>query len=1027
MRLTSIFTILLAALFAMNASAQITLYEQFLGKYDFVTIGNTMNEFPNGANAYCDFLTSTSADLNLTPDQTIEAAYLYWAGSGDLNVADLDILLNGNPVTVDRTFSIDITGKPVYGAFSDITSFVQTTGNATYTVSEFDLSSVITNAYDYCDNGVNFGGWAIMIIYQDDSLTNNLVNVYDGFSRVDTNNQTLTIQLDDLNVLHLVGNKIGFLAWEGDQNISVSEQLRINGNVVSNPPLNPADNAFNGTNSFTNSNTLYNMDIDYYDINSYTDIGDNSLQVQLNSGQDAVIINNMVVVLNTEVPDATIEVEPVIGSCDERDIEFDYTVSNLIATQILPAGTPIAFFANDTLIGTSVTQNDIPIGGSEDNSIILTIPDEIPYQFILKVKVDDDGLGNGTVYEFNEDNNVDEQEIQLRFTPELFEAEDLILCDTNNDGSETFDLTVPGNQILNGQEFVNINYYATLADAEDENSNITTPESYNNITPTQTIYVRLDDGQGCYIIGNFQIQIIPPSDLTYQIPELKLCLDSNSETGNSVDLTVHEDLIYNGNNPADYNLSYHLTENNAKSGVAPIADPTAFSNTSNPQTIWVRLVDNEGCVQTGSFILRVVLNPQIINAVFTNCSLDDFSTYYLPDINDEISNVTTGLTFSYHLTEQEAEDSENPLPDEYENTTADQIIFVRVENSEGCFSIAEVILDTILIQETVANALQVCDNPEMINDQTAYFDLTSMDNEVENALGGNGYTFTYHTSIEEAQSGINPISEPTNYQNTSNPQMIYVRASDSENGCAGTVEFAIEVLPVPEFNLPEYIAFCDNDEKTFEFEENYSSYTWLDSNGNEISNSIFVEFPAEGIYTLEVRDLTVNDCPASREIEVIFDHSPIITDIKIDGNLVTVFANGGDGPYQYSYNNGLTWHEYYILDDVPAGIFDMIVKSRYGCVSDPKTFGVLGIPNVITPNGDGYNDVWEIRALEMYPEAYIKIFDRYGKIFVDRPMGENFKWDGTYQGRPLPSADYWYIITIKDKSISGHLTIRNRD
>src|SRR5690606_5135756 len=215
-----------------------------------------------------------------------------------------------------------------------------------------------------------------------------------------TNNQSLTIQLNNLNVLHLVGNKIGFLAWEGDQNIAVFEQLRINGDLVSNPPLNPADNAFNGTNSFTGSNELYNMDIDYYDINSFTNIGDDSLEVQLNSGQDAVIINNMVVVLNTEVPDATIEVEPIIGPCDERDIEFDYTVSNIIATQVLPAGTPIAFYANDTLVGTSATQNDIPVGGSEDNTITLTIPDEIPNHFIMKVKVDDDGLGNGTVYEF---------------------------------------------------------------------------------------------------------------------------------------------------------------------------------------------------------------------------------------------------------------------------------------------------------------------------------------------------------------------------------------------------------------------------------------------------------------------------------------------------------------------------------------------------------------------------------------------------------------------------------------------------
>src|SRR5690606_11195132 len=224
-----------------------------------------------------------------------------------------------------------------------------------------------------------------------------------------------------------------------------------------------------------------------------------------------------------------------------------------------------------------------------------------------------------------------------------------------NDGTESFDLTIPGNQILNGQEFVNINYYPSLTAAENEDSNITAPNAYNNLSPTQQIYVRLDDGQGCYIIGNFQIQIIPPSDLPYEIPELKLCLASNSETGNEIDLTIHEDLIYNGNNPTDYTLTYHLTENNAKSGVAPVADPTVFTNTTNPHTVWVRFVDAEGCVQTGSFILRVGLNPQITDAVFTNCSLDDYSTYFLPDINSDIIADNTGLNFSYHLTQLEAE------------------------------------------------------------------------------------------------------------------------------------------------------------------------------------------------------------------------------------------------------------------------------------------------------------------------------------------------------------------------------------
>src|SRR5690606_8653796 len=118
---------------------------------------------------------------------------------------------------------------------------------------------------------------------------------------------------------------------------------------------------FNGTNSFTGSNTLYNRDIDFFDINAYTNIGDNTLNVQLQTGKDVVLINNMVVVLNTQVPDATIMMQAESGSCDDRDISVNYTVSDLVSTDVLPAGTPIAFYGDGILVGTAATINDIAI------------------------------------------------------------------------------------------------------------------------------------------------------------------------------------------------------------------------------------------------------------------------------------------------------------------------------------------------------------------------------------------------------------------------------------------------------------------------------------------------------------------------------------------------------------------------------------------------------------------------------------------------------------------------------------------
>jgi hypothetical protein len=81
--------IVLIAVFTTNAQQiNIELYEQFNGRYDFTFVGNTLNMEPNGFTgpptnpvfSVCDILTSSSADLNLTADDNIVAAYLYWAG-----------------------------------------------------------------------------------------------------------------------------------------------------------------------------------------------------------------------------------------------------------------------------------------------------------------------------------------------------------------------------------------------------------------------------------------------------------------------------------------------------------------------------------------------------------------------------------------------------------------------------------------------------------------------------------------------------------------------------------------------------------------------------------------------------------------------------------------------------------------------------------------------------------------------------------------------------------------------------------
>ena len=73
----------------------------------------------------------------------------------------------------------------------------------------------------------------------------------------------------------------------------------------------------------------------------------------------------------------------------------------------------------------------------------------------------------------------------------------------------------------------------------------------------------------------------------------------------------------------------------------------------------------------------------------------------------------------------------------------------------------------------------------------------------------------------------------------------------------------------------------------------------------------------------------------------------------------------------------------------------------------------IEIPNYFTPNGDGENEVWKPKYLDNNVNARIYIFDRYGRRLVVLESGQG--WDGTYEKRPMPSGDYWYIIEINDQ------------
>ena len=173
---------------------QVQLFNQFNGRYDFTAFGNTLNFEENGGGGTCDIQTQSSAALSLNPGETLVSAHLYWAGSGS---GDFNVTLNGGNVTAQRTFGLNFNGLDFFAAYADVSLLVGINGDGVYTLSDLDLLADIP---PYCNGGTNFGGWSIIVIYEDPTLTLNQISLFDGLEFVSAANPQLEIVLDNIDI-----------------------------------------------------------------------------------------------------------------------------------------------------------------------------------------------------------------------------------------------------------------------------------------------------------------------------------------------------------------------------------------------------------------------------------------------------------------------------------------------------------------------------------------------------------------------------------------------------------------------------------------------------------------------------------------------------------------------------------------------------------------------------------------------------------------------------------------------------------
>ena len=380
-------------------------------------------------------------------------------------------------------------------------------------------------------------------------------------------------------------------------------------------------------------------------------------------------------------------------------------------------------------------------------------------------------------------------------------------------------------------------------------------------------------------------------------------------------------------------------------------------------------------------------------------------------------------------------------------------VWARVKNSNGCINVAQItlIVSTTQIPASFTRTFSTCDDLGIANDDTdgvATFDFSSVTTDVLAILpsSSSSYSIKFYKNEADALSENDEITNTSNYSNTGYPneQKIWVRVeSTSDNACYGlSPRVTLKVNPKPNIdtnddfdenelvcsNLPAFFVRLDAGIQDGTPNTDYT-YVWTKDNvvlTAETSSTLNVN--AEGNYTVEVSSL--NGCSRIRTIKVTASDIAEIGNISIidlsDVNSVTVNVSG-QGQYEYSLDapSG-PFQDSNFFDNVTAGNHEVYINDKNGCGTVSQTIAVIGVPKFFTPNGDGYNDYWNVKGVNknFNENSIIYIFDRYGKLLKQIvPSGQG--WDGTFLGLPLAGDDYRYSIKLDDgREAKGHFSLK---
>lgn len=167
--------------------------------------------------------------------------------------------------------------------------------------------------------------------------------------------------------------------------------------------------------------------------------------------------------------------------------------------------------------------------------------------------------------------------------------------------------------------------------------------------------------------------------------------------------------------------------------------------------------------------------------------------------------------------------------------------------------------------------------------------------------------------------------------------------------------------------------------------------------------------------------------PQPDSMFVTFEHDPVTCIDQMNG-VGYAYPVGGNGGYSYEWESSATD---YIAGGLGNDFYYVIVTDMLGCQVVDSVYitkinaPCIDPPTAFTPNGDQYNDAWQIDNLYLYPNVQVLVFNKWGNV-VHEQNGTYEPWDGNINGQVAPSGTYFWVINpnyLDREAARGNVTI----